>query len=418
MNTEKEEDSQPRMRKEKTMKLGKQERLLVKAREVSKKLEKQKKKNVKSFAQKIKKIGTEFKCRICIFKSQIKLRAKIHSYQKCFPRRSLMVKKRSVPCGLCPEIFPSSTVKNQHHVKVHEKVLPCSKCPGKFWKTHRSWTQHLSEVHGPKKGSLPCPQCTYRTSRKTNLSRHMRTVHMAPLPKLTVSAGSASTEVSISASERPTPTPVIQYLGEGCVLLYAGDKRAHLLKKPESGSKQVFRKISTITIPFVAGNIKMSSSQSHIAFLSEPGMQSTIYQAGEEVQKMVEVPKELAPGDPYSFTWLPNSLMFMLHSSTSLHLLLINMNTVSQLSSLSLRSHILVDVTFIQQQEEFVMMMMLTQQGQVVIGHIRGGCIEITSRQRQVRITLTLLLLISKSRCSKQVRHPASSTRIKLMPFS
>ena len=179
----------------------------------------------------------------------------------------------------------------------------------------------------------------------------------------------------------------------------------------------MLRKISTITIPFVAGNIKTSSSQSHIAFLSEPGMQSTIYLAGGEVQKMVEVPKELAPVDPYSFTWLPNSLMFMLHSSTSLNLLVIKMNTVCQISSLSLRSHILVDVTFIQQQEEFVMMN-LTQQGQVVIGHIKGGCIEISSRQRQVIIILTLLLLISKSRCSKQVWHTVSSTRIKSMPFS
>ena len=381
-NTGNNEDLQPRMLKEKTVKMGKHERLVVKAREVSKKLEKQRKKNSKSYALKIKKIGTEYKCRFCLFRSCIKLRAKIHSYHKCFPSKREAVKKMSVVhCGLCPEAFTSSTKKNQHHVKVHEKVLPCSQCPGKFWKTHRTWTRHLVEVHGSKKSSLPCPLCSYRTTRKANLDRHKRTEHVAPLPQQAVSAGSVSTGVSTSATERPTP--VIQYLGEGCLLLYAGDRKVHLLKQPESSCKQVLRKISTVKIPFVAKMIKTSSSRSHIAFLAESGMQSVIYLAEGEVQKMVEVPEELAPGDPYSFTWLPNSLMFMLHSATSLHLLEINTSTISHISSLSMKCHSLVGLTFIQEQEEFSMLM-LTQQGLVVIGHIWGGCIEITRRQKQV----------------------------------
>ena len=389
LNTETKEDSQPRIGKEKVVKLGKEQRLLVRAREVSKKLEKQKKKNTRSYAQKIKKIGTQFHCRVCMFRTKIKLRAKIHSYHNCFAKKSSAVMKKSVPCGLCPEIFTSSIVKNQHHVKVHEKALPCSKCPGKFWKTHRTWTQHLSEVHGPKKGSLSCPLCTYKTARKANMNRHNRNLHvMAPQHQKTVSAGSASSSSSTSAER---PTPVIQYLGEGCLLLYAGDKKVHLLKKPGSSCKQVLRKISTVTIPFVAKNIKTSTSRSHIAFLSESGMQCVIYLAGGEVQMMVEVPEELTPGDPYSFTWLPDSLMFMLHTSTSLHLLEINRSTISHISSLSMKCHNLVDITFIQQQEEFMMMMMLTQQGQVVIGHIKGGSIEITRRQKQVIIQLCVL---------------------------
>lgn len=42
-----------------------------------------------------------------------------------------------------------------------------------------------------------------------------------------------------------------------------------------------------------------------------------------------------------------------------------------------------MDITFIEQQGEF-MMLMLTERGQVVIGHIKAGCIEISSRQNQV----------------------------------
>ena len=399
--TEKNDNLQPRTRGGKVVKIGKQERLVAKAREVSKKLEKQKKKNVKSFGNKIKKIGTEYKCKVCMFRSCIKLCAKIHSYRKCFPSKREAVRKRSVPCGLCAELFTSSIEKNKHHVKVHEKLLPCSKCPGKFWKTHRTWTRHLAEVHGSKKGCLSCPLCAYRTTRKANLDRHNRTVHVAPLSMPSVSSGSVSTGVSTSARDRPTP--VIQYLGEGCLLLYAGDRKVHLLKHPDSSCKQVLRKISTVTIPFVAKLIKTSSSRSHIAFLAESGMKSVIYLTEGEVQKMLEVPVELTPKDPYYFTWLPNSLMFMLHSSVSLHLLEVNSSTIRQVSSLSLRSHSLVDLSFIQQQGQFIMLM-LTEQGQVLIGHIKGGCIEITSRHKQVITQITLIVVyIKKIRCLKEV---------------
>ena len=50
-----------------------------------------------------------------------------------------------------------------------------------------------------------------------------------------------------------------------------------------------------------------------------------------EVQKMVEVTEVLTPKEPYSFTWLLNSLIFMLHTSVSLHLLEVNSSTISQL---------------------------------------------------------------------------------------
>ena len=81
----------------------------------------------------------------------------------------------------------------------------------------------------------------------------------------------------------------------------------------------------------MAKSIKMSSSRSYIAFLSECGMQSFMYLAEGEVQKLVEVPEVLTPKEPYSFTWLLNSLIFMLHTSVSLHLLEVNSSTISQL---------------------------------------------------------------------------------------
>ena len=60
-------------------------------------------------------------------------------------------------------------------------------------------------------------------------------------------------------------------------------------------------------------------------------MQSFMYLAEGEVQKLVEVPEVLTPKEPYSFTWLLNSLIFMLHTSVSLHLLEVNSSTISQL---------------------------------------------------------------------------------------
>ena len=81
----------------------------------------------------------------------------------------------------------------------------------------------------------------------------------------------------------------------------------------------------------MAKTIKMSSSRSYIAILSECGMQSFMYLAEGEVQKLVEVPEVLTPKEPYSFTWLLNSLIFMLHTSVSLHLLEVNSSTISQL---------------------------------------------------------------------------------------
>ena len=371
--------------KVKPKKVSNKEKQKEKGKQEAKKLEKQRKVNSKRFAVKIKKIGILFMCNVCKFVTKVKLCAKMHSLKKCERKMaSVSLKRKIVSCSLCDEVFDSHVKKNKHHMNIHEKRLVCSKCPGKSWKTWTTWSKHLQEVHGARKSRFSCSRCDFKTARKANLARHRISAHRKVLPRDPVQAGAESEEPGSLGQGQVSSASVLQYLGEGRVLLYLGGRKLHLLRLV-AGKKQELRKIQTVILPFAIRNVSVSSSGNQFAMISDCSKKILVYMVEEKLMR--ELPSILVPPTLFNIAWLHDSKMMMVYNNSCLQLFQIeDEDNIAQLASLRIEHlHLdIVDVTFIKYKVKF-QMLAVTDQGFVISFDISGGNIRIVQEKVQVR---------------------------------
>ncbi|XP_033209230.1 zinc finger protein 502-like [Belonocnema kinseyi] len=88
-------------------------------------------------------------------------------------------------CKFCGHLFKRNSHMNEHIDQVHQNTSStksvllmhkCDICPRSYiWRTHLS--RHKRLVHAAVKPQFICDCCGYKSDQKSNLAKHMTTVH-------------------------------------------------------------------------------------------------------------------------------------------------------------------------------------------------------------------------------------------------
>ena len=344
----------------KQKKMTKAEKQKEEGRVHAKKLENGRKENARKFSSKIKKIGRNFHCKLCDKVTVFKQIAEMHSRRCGEEIKTATQKKRSlsVKCSICPEKFASSSEMNKHNVEEHEQRQICSQCD-KTFKTYKTWRRHLKEIHSGDQGKFQCKKCTYKTSRKTLLKRHMVTKHKAwePAPSVRVSS-------AVEQSNCGIRTPSIRNLKEGLVLVQLSDKKVHIVSQPDQEDRQVLKRSCTIGFPFSVSKVVVSWSGDVFALLSSNSILLFRYEGMKP--DAVEVPSSLTAGPNSGLTWLPTSSSeFVVFKDYTFKILRLLSETVELVQEFK-ADDIIVDVAVRKEENDNIKMYLMTEQGLVV----------------------------------------------------
>ena len=156
------------------------EQKVKKSKLISANLQKQRIYNIQKFKSLISEVNGIFKCRGCQLAMGMRSKAWNHA-TRCGKKKNAPRKARVRTCISCRMSFSSKRDLVKHFRSEHQTLkFVCIQCPTpSTFKYKFSFMRHLALKHN-KPGLAPsfkCKICSYRTSQKANIKRHIGRVH-------------------------------------------------------------------------------------------------------------------------------------------------------------------------------------------------------------------------------------------------